>query len=80
MTLAFGALPTPQQFQAMILMAGLNLLGIIGEMSIGMMESVVFVGNYWWFEENIQSQKHKHLVCMWLSKLLGIRIWVNERK
>ena len=53
MTLAFGALPTPQQFQATILMAGLNLLGIIGEMSIGMMESVVFVGNYWWFEENI---------------------------
>ena len=44
MTLAFGALPTPQQFQAMILMAGLNLLGIIGEMSIGMMESVVLLG------------------------------------
>ena len=53
MTLAFGALPTPWQFQAMILMVGLNLLGVIGEMSIGMMESVVFVGNYWWFEENI---------------------------
>ena len=62
------------------LIAGLILLGIIGKMRIGMMKSVVFVGNYWWFEEYIQSQKHKHLVCMWLSMLFGIRIWVNERK
>ena len=62
------------------LITGLILLGIIGKIRIGMMKSVVFVGNYRWFEECIESQKHKHLVCMWLSVLLGIRIWVNERK
>ena len=62
------------------LIAGLILLGIIGKMRIRMMKSVAFVGNYWWFKECIESQKHKHLVCMWLSVLLGIRIWVNERK